>query len=470
MSSSPRIGIVGAGPGGLSLARLLAERGFADVTLLEKSSRVGGKSLTVQHQGIGHEMGTCYVAIGYTTVRRWMEEAGIGRQMLEHQRIRDAGGDAHDFKQFVLGSSGMIGAGIQTARYVADWLRFHDWDLRGAPDDAEGTQNRTMREEVAEPFGAWLAARDLDVVTRFALRSMTVMGYGSLDRVPALYGLRWNMPSLLASAVTTQIIEPIPGWSPLWAHLAAQLDVRLEHTIQSVERHGSGFVVHTDQGDLGFDHLVITSPLADAATWFPFDEAERRAFAIDGDALHWRQFVTSLVDASGWFRDDDTWCWEARVKDAAAVARGRVIGARRTADKSPVAKARRATRPDVYVCYQYGDPRRTDEEIQSALREDLGADGATVNAVLRQCRWQYSPQLTSDAIRDGASARMERRQGHGNLWISGATMSHEAVDNIVDYNRRLVDRMTMAFEGRDPSDEHALSSIADEHRFKLSDK
>ena len=45
---------------------------------------------------------------------------------------------------------------------------------------------------VSVPFGAWLAARDLDVVTRFALRSMTVMGYGSLDRVPALYGLRWN--------------------------------------------------------------------------------------------------------------------------------------------------------------------------------------------------------------------------------------------------------------------------------------
>ena len=32
---SPRIGIVGAGPGGLSLARLLTERGYADVTLID---------------------------------------------------------------------------------------------------------------------------------------------------------------------------------------------------------------------------------------------------------------------------------------------------------------------------------------------------------------------------------------------------------------------------------------------------
>jgi phytoene dehydrogenase-like protein len=77
---SPRIGIVGAGPGGLSLARLLTERGIDDVTVIERSPRVGGKSLTVRHQGIGHELGTCYVADGYTTVRAWMKEAGGARR------------------------------------------------------------------------------------------------------------------------------------------------------------------------------------------------------------------------------------------------------------------------------------------------------------------------------------------------------------------------------------------------------
>lgn len=40
----------------LSLAKLLTEKGFADVTLLEKNSRVGGKSSTFHHEGIGHEM------------------------------------------------------------------------------------------------------------------------------------------------------------------------------------------------------------------------------------------------------------------------------------------------------------------------------------------------------------------------------------------------------------------------------
>lgn len=107
--TSPRIGIIGAGPGGLSLARLLTERGFADVTLLERASRIGGKSLTVHHEGIGHELGTCYVALGYTTVKRWMAEAGIGEHHLKNQKIRTAGGELLDFKEFVQGSSGILG-------------------------------------------------------------------------------------------------------------------------------------------------------------------------------------------------------------------------------------------------------------------------------------------------------------------------------------------------------------------------
>ena len=41
-----RIGIIGAGPGGLAAAMLLARAG-ADVTLFERLDRVGGRSGTI---------------------------------------------------------------------------------------------------------------------------------------------------------------------------------------------------------------------------------------------------------------------------------------------------------------------------------------------------------------------------------------------------------------------------------------
>ncbi len=42
-----RIGIVGAGPSGIHMAYSLKEEGFRNVKILEKSNRIGGKSVHV---------------------------------------------------------------------------------------------------------------------------------------------------------------------------------------------------------------------------------------------------------------------------------------------------------------------------------------------------------------------------------------------------------------------------------------
>ncbi len=470
MRNSPRIGIVGAGPGGLSLAKLLTEKGFADVTLLEKNSRVGGKSSTFHHEGIGHEMGTCYVADGYTTTKKWMDAAGMQIHPLDRHDIRDLEGEQVPFEEFVKGSGMLASLGMakQAAKYALIWNRFHAWDIRGCPDDGLDDHDRPMREQVARPFREWLRERGLDAIERFVMRTMTIMGYGALDRVPTVYGLRWNVPSLFLSAVRKTVGEPIPGWQHLWAHLASHLDVRLEHEIAAVERDDA-FHVHTNQGELVFDHLVLTGPLDEAARWFPFTAAERRAWGVDGE-VEWREYVTTLVEVRNWFRDADTRSYAAHAWDGPATDANQLLVARRTGDKSAVARARSATRPDVYVCYQYGGKQRSDAELIATLFRDLEHEEAEPVKVLTHARWKYAPQLTSQAIREGGLARMEQQQGQSNLWVSGATASHEAVDNIVDYNERLVERMAAAFAGRDPGDPELLDDIADRFRLRFDDK
>ncbi len=466
MSRSPRIGIIGAGPGGLSLARILTDRGHADITVIERAPRVGGKSFTVHVDGLGHEMGTCYTATGYTVARQWMKEVGMGEHILDRHAFLTRSGERVPFKDYVLGEAGTLGAGLQIARYVKDWLRFHEWDLRGAPDDCEGTRGdaTSMREEVAVPFREWLRARELDVVERFALRTMTVMGYGPLDRVPALYGLRWNVPSLLLAGVANDVGEPVPGWQHLWQHLAARLDVRLDTRVLRAARGAFDFTVHTDRGDFSFDHLVLTGPLDEAAHFVDLPEPWLAT------SYGWREYVTTLAHVEGWFRDGDTRSFEAHAWNAEAVARSRLLVARRTADKSEVARARSATRRDLYVCYQAGDPARPLEELQNALREDIAAEGATLREMLQTCRWRYAPQLSSADIAAGAAARFERLQGKSGLWITGASASHEAVDNIIDYNHRLADRMELGFAGKDPSSREAFEDLADRYRFSPDNK
>ena len=46
MTSKKRIGIIGAGPGGLTAGMILAKRGL-DVTIYEKADRVGGRSACI---------------------------------------------------------------------------------------------------------------------------------------------------------------------------------------------------------------------------------------------------------------------------------------------------------------------------------------------------------------------------------------------------------------------------------------
>ncbi|HND34612.1 MAG TPA: hypothetical protein PLA94_31630, partial [Myxococcota bacterium] len=105
----------------------------------------------------------------------------------------------------------------------------------------------------------------------------------------------------------------------------------------------------------------------------------------------------------------------------------------------------------------------------TALRALAGEAGATIKEVLRQCRWKYAPQLHTAAITSGAASRFEQQQGAGKLWITGASASHEAVDNIVDYNERLVERMELAFAGKAPSDGAAFAAIAKKFRGDLGD-
>jgi hypothetical protein len=189
---------------------------------------------------------------------------------------------------------------------------------------------------------------------------------------------------------------------------------------------------------------------------------------VDG-AVQWREYTTTLVEAD-WFTDSDTRSWEPHARDAAATAQGNILVARRTGDKSAVAAARAKSRPSVYVCYQYGDPARDEGAQRKRLETNLAADGAKNVRILSFSRWKYAPQLTPEAIRAGAVRRMELQQGSGNLWVTGATASHEAVDNIVDYNERLLERMEAVFRGENPSDPALLERIAWRRRLNVTDR
>ncbi len=69
-----RIGIIGAGPAGLSTAWFLGKHDFRNVTVLEKLGRIGGlcKSLTIG--GMSYDLGANYITWAYTETRKTARE------------------------------------------------------------------------------------------------------------------------------------------------------------------------------------------------------------------------------------------------------------------------------------------------------------------------------------------------------------------------------------------------------------
>ena len=64
-SSRENICIVGAGPAGIHMAVGLKDMGFTDITIFEKTGRVGGKSYDTQIDGVYRSQGTVYLTADY---------------------------------------------------------------------------------------------------------------------------------------------------------------------------------------------------------------------------------------------------------------------------------------------------------------------------------------------------------------------------------------------------------------------
>jgi len=64
-----KIAIIGAGPAGIHMALLLKEKGFTNVQVLEKTSRLGGKSQSIEYRGTVHDIGTVYLSKDYQIIK-----------------------------------------------------------------------------------------------------------------------------------------------------------------------------------------------------------------------------------------------------------------------------------------------------------------------------------------------------------------------------------------------------------------
>lgn len=201
------IAIVGAGPAGVHMAMLLKKRGFTHVTLLEKASRPGGKSFTINYRGTPHDMGTVYLSPDYEENIIALMKNYTGDNLAHLPSASIWLGNLQvpiTYQQYVIAKSlekfqtaNKTVAVQKLFNAVLNYIGLHQKLFGSYTGELMPRPNATVMSLIRGTFIEFLKRYNLDSLQPLFLASHTMQGYGHLDEISALYGLMWNTPKLM---------------------------------------------------------------------------------------------------------------------------------------------------------------------------------------------------------------------------------------------------------------------------------
>lgn len=291
---SKRVLIIGAGPGGLATAMLLAKAGL-DVAIIEKQPRVGGRTSALEGDGYRFDLGPTFFL--YPQI---LEEifASVGRNL--HREVPMKKLDPQ--YRLVFGAGGELKATPDIERMVAEIAKI-------APDDAPQfrrfmADNRVKLEKFApclqSPFLGWtslLQARLLAVLPYLKpWKSLhaELAGYFRDPRLQLAFTFQskylgmspFQCPSLFSILSFLEyengVWHPMGGCNALstgMARVATELGVkiRLNEPVEEVLFEGRRAVgIRTAQGEYQADAVVVNADFGHAMTTLVPNRLRRR--------------------------------------------------------------------------------------------------------------------------------------------------------------------------------------------------
>ncbi|ETV85763.1 hypothetical protein H257_02346 [Aphanomyces astaci] len=483
MGRNDRIVIVGGGPAGVHYATLLVKKGFTNITILEQSHEVGGKSKTVldPQGGYPHELGTCYATALYQPVFDLLKEYDPTNTLIPfiptvkgHTWVnRDANQSVVDYNRYALqlavqavGPSPLPKLMATVDAAFASYISLHTsilgvYDYGLPPRPSNWTRlNMTGFE--------FLKQNKLLVLEGFFRFVFQQQGYGSLDESPAFYMLWWVHPDTIRQKQAADskgqpwVYVLSKGYQSLWKAMVdkypSQIDVRVNTKVIQITRTNPIVItVQTNNvvpGIIWADHLVMATDLGYMVT-LPSD-LNLREFRFSKN-LASSAFVVTLFQSDASPIESVSQWWPSR---GVGAAEGQLQLTRnsRLALFNPLPAHRfpsdpvatnwgvNATGRQSRVAYQFFNRQvRTSDSAASKkqLLADL-ADAAFDNATIHtQVVHSYFPRCNLTQLQQGVPWAVWENQGRiKTTWI-GSSVSFESVLDVVVYNNNLINRVNM---------------------------
>ncbi|MFQ6638664.1 hypothetical protein Gotur_016069 [Gossypium turneri] len=426
------IGILGAGPSGISAAYALIKLGYNNITLLEKHHTVGGMCESVDIQGKVYDLGGQVLAANSAPVIFHLAKE-IGAELEEM--------DSH--KLALLDSS----AGkYQDIKVADDYVSMIALTLE-LQDKAKASSRigvHAVSDLAADLTPTYLEAHGFKSVPKSVFYGYTASGYGYVQDMPYAYIHEFTRTSMAG-----KIRRFKGGYTSFWEKISKNLPVKvLCNTEVLAIRHndsadGVSINVKNIKGEsevMEFDKIIISGafPFKNGKTYRSpaSNHTEHETQAMDLNDLEKELFSKVMTI--------DYYTTVLKIKGLEDMPVGFYYFGEYMDDPAsighPVAMQRFYADSDIFLFWSYGNSL----DIQGSTVCELAIKavepmGGQVEQVVLQRRFKYFPHVSSQDMKNGFYERLESElQGKRNTYYVGGLMAFELTERNSSYAMALI--------------------------------
>ena len=445
--------VIGAGPAGITMARLLRTRGYT-VTVLEKTDRVGGmcKSFAFTEPGRNltrdFDIGANYITKDYREVRRLADSLGFDlvtdTAFQNQQALSVATGTVVPATAIANAGHSMLAFGWASLKYL--WLQWRYRHVINAP----GFLGVADHDDLMTDFGTWLERHGLQPLWKLFMIPVTAFCYGQLNEIATPYALKYLDASRFWSMLLTGLHVPqswpkrvARGFGNLWVAAASDIGVETLTMVSNVTRTPGRVTITSSHAGIeqtrDFDTLVLAMPFDKALPFLDATDAEQRLFGTG--AIIYNDFRLNAARVPD-FPYEVVIELEATPDDKGAYP----------ADPGhPWIFGKQWSDSELLLFYA-PVPHGTDERLVQRLAETdcglactAGGRGSWQGLVNSQQWPEYFPHVTPAAMASFADTGegwydlVEAMQGTQNTYYVNGVMAFGLVESIMRYCRALVE-------------------------------
>jgi cyclopropane-fatty-acyl-phospholipid synthase len=414
LAKDARIAIIGAGPSGLSAALELKNQGYTNVVIFEKEAEAGGKTHTVDIGGKIHDLGaTMGVKKKYAVVERLAKEHGqrtipfpteVDYDLKTGRPVAPSRGDALKKK-------------VQGLVYL---LKYNDITR----DVGKGLEIPPV--ELADPWQVVMNRHGLGYFGEQLKTYLTGYGYGGPE-TPAVFAMRMFDPDAIVGAALSDPIMWENGTQPIWKGVASQLNVRLNTTIEKVERSETGIKISVQGGTRSehFDRLIVATDPKSALKVLDPTAEEKSLFT----QVKYMPYATFAVRVDG---------------IADGVSQVGYLRENMTLDREghPMAWIKRHGDDNVFVFHLFAPDHLSDDQILANISEDLGRLGGRNFSLVDSRRWPFFPHVDGTSMRENHwYERVVNNQGRNGTVFVNEAMNMSTMADAAALGKKVAERM-----------------------------